>query len=186
MTIYYVYIYQDPNDSRPFYVGKGSNDRMYAHLKETKENTSNYLKWCKIQSIKNRGEEPIISVVYETTDEESAYNFEATLISKYGRKGLDENGILTNRCNDNRPPSYAASLPRSKEYLKNMSLAKQGSKNPMFGKPPWNLGITGYSTSKKGQKRKWITNGEISKQVLREDPVPEGWRRGRHHVAISL
>jgi hypothetical protein len=179
MNIYYVYTYTAPEQTHPFYIGKGCGNRKERHLKETKENTGNYLKWCKIQSILTAGNIPIINIVFETDNETEAYEYEAKLIKKYGRKHIDENGILTNRCLDNRPPTYAAKLPRSKEYLQNMSKAKLGDKNPMYGKIPWNKGNPGYSTSKKGQKRKWITNGIESRQILKEDSIPIDWYPGR-------
>lgn len=178
MTIYYVYSYRDPQSSTPFYIGKGCGNRKYHHLKETKETTENYLKWCKIQSIINRGEEPVIEILFESYNEQEAYDKEAELISYYGRIGFGE-GFLTNRCVDARPPTYAAKLPRSEEYRKNMSLAKQGYKNPMYGKTPWNKGKTGYTTTKKGQRRKWITDGIASKQVLFDEEIPSGWYKGR-------
>lgn len=176
MSIYYVYSYRDPLCEEPFYIGKGSGDRKFRHLKET---TENYLKWCKIKSILNRGHTPLIEILEEFDNEKTAYEFEANLIQKYGRIGIDANGCLTNRCIDGRPPTYAASMPRSEQYKKNMSLAKMGDKNPMYGVAPWNKGHTGYSTSKKGQARKWITDGVSDKQVLRTDPIPEGWHIGR-------
>ena len=178
MTIYYVYSYRDPQSSLPFYIGKGCGHRKYKHLKETKESTENYLKWCKIQSILKRGEEPIIDILFESVDEQETYDKEAELISQYGRIGFDD-GCLTNRCIDARPPTYAAKLPRSEEYKKNMSLAKQGDKNPMYNKNPWNKGKTGYSTAKKGQRRKWITDGITSKQILFDEEIPAEWWIGR-------
>jgi len=180
MKSFYVYIYIDPRTNLPFYIGKGSGKRAYTHLRETKETTENYLKWCKIQSLINHGISPIVKIIFESYDENECYELEAKMISELGRIGFDANGILTNRCIDNRPPTYSAKLPRSAEYKKNMSLAKMGDKNPRFGIAPWNKGKPGYSTSKKGQKRKWITDGKSSKQILRSDPIPNGWVCGRH------
>jgi hypothetical protein len=179
MYTYYIYSYRDPNKPLPFYIGKGSGNRKLRHLKETKETTENYLKWCKIQSILNRGEQPIIEILFETNSEEEAYDKESELIKQYGRIEFEEGGCLTNRCIDARPPTYAGKLPRDKEYRKNISIAKLGIKNPMFGKDPWNKGKPGYSTSKKGQKRKWITDGIFSKQILQTEEIPSGWRIGR-------
>lgn len=34
---YYVYLYIDPRDQRPFYVGKGKNERAFSHLSEEAE-----------------------------------------------------------------------------------------------------------------------------------------------------
>lgn len=58
--MYFVYSLVDPETNLPFYIGKGTGDRPKHHLYETKENTSNYLKWCKIQSIRSKGLEPLI------------------------------------------------------------------------------------------------------------------------------
>lgn len=179
MYTYYIYSYRDPNKPLPFYIGKGSGNRKLRHLKETKETTENYLKWCKIQSILNRGEQPIIEILFETNSEEEAYDKESELIKQYGRIEFEEGGCLTNRCIDARPPTYAGKLPRNDEYRKNISIAKLGIKNPMFGKDPWNKGKPGYSTSKKGQKRKWITDGISSKQILHSEEIPSGWITGR-------
>jgi hypothetical protein len=179
MTIYYVYSYRDPLSETPFYIGKGSGNRKFKHLKETKDNTENYLKWCKIRSILNRGDQPHIEVLFEFETELEAYDKEASLISYYGRIGFEPDGCLTNRCIDSRPPTYAAKMPRSEEYRKNMSKAKLAEKNPMFGKEPWNKGKSGYSTSKKGQKRKWITDGISSRQILASEEIPSGWKVGR-------
>ena len=179
--IYYVYVYCDPATGEPFYVGKGTGNRYTKHLTETKESTENYLKWCKFESLRNRGVDPIVEFVFRSDDEGAAYAEEARLIQHYGRRAFGE-GPLTNLCIDNRPPTYAASLPRSEEYLENMSKAKRGELNPAYGKKPWNYGKTGYGTSKKGQKRKWVTDGSNNRQILASDPVPEGWHQGRSGV----
>jgi hypothetical protein len=101
---YYVYMYIDPRDNLPFYVGKGKDNRLKKHLSETFENTENRRKYAYIQGLRNKGIEPIIKKIKENLSQEDAYEFEEDLIRHYGRKDLDTNGILTNICIDNRPP----------------------------------------------------------------------------------
>ena len=106
MNNYYVYQYIDPLTKLPFYIGKGSGDRLYRHLAETKDTTENRKKYAYIKGLQNKGLEPIIEKILENLTEENAYNLEMKLIQHYGRKELDENGILTNICSDNRPPHF--------------------------------------------------------------------------------
>lgn len=39
---YYVYLYIDPRDNRPFYVGKGKNNRVFAHLDDRNESAKRH------------------------------------------------------------------------------------------------------------------------------------------------
>lgn len=109
---YYVYALLDtrkPSQEfgfEPFYIGKGKNNRGEMHLSINNfEINSNPKKVNKINSIRKNGYEPKFVKIKEFLDENAAYDFEAELIKKYGRSGLDENGVLTNLCADSRPPS---------------------------------------------------------------------------------
>ena len=104
--MYYVYQLVDPRNNMPFYIGKGSNDRSKSHLKKI-PSTRNVYKENKIKKIRDEGLEPIIEYVsVNIIDEDLAYDMEAEIISHYGRKGYEENGILTNICKDSRPPNH--------------------------------------------------------------------------------
>lgn len=105
-NIYYVYSYTNPLTNEIFYIGKGKNGRLYNHLEETKENTENYFKWCIIESLRRKNIQPLIEKIIENLTEDEAYKLETEFIIKYGRKGIDENGILTNRCLDRYPPRW--------------------------------------------------------------------------------
>ncbi len=67
---YYVYVYVDPRDDKPFYVGKGKNGRALAHLNATAENR----KTSTIAAIRQAGLEPRIDVLaHKLKDEETAF-----------------------------------------------------------------------------------------------------------------
>lgn len=104
--MFYVYELIDPRKNQPFYVGKGKGRRAATHLWEIPE-TRNVYKENIIASIRADGLEPEIKYVADNIiDESIAYNIEASLIKRYGRKGYDKNGILSNICEDARPPNH--------------------------------------------------------------------------------
>ena len=100
-TDFYVYVYRDPFNNEPFYIGKGVNGRADIHLREAKNpsiTTKNYynnVKLSKIRGILDQGETPIIEYVCEGMTEEDALELEVFLISEIGRYVLGE-GPLTN------------------------------------------------------------------------------------------
>lgn len=139
--MYYIYVYIDPRNNLPFYVGKGSGDRKFHHLNETLETTDNREKFYKIQKLKSIGLFPIIETLVDNIkDETIAYQLEDEWILKYGRKNYEKNGSLTNICLGNRPPVCKGSAngmygkTRTYEEKKKVSDANKG-------KTPWNKGI---------------------------------------------
>ena len=65
----YVYLYTDPRDGKPFYIGKGQGDRLFAHLDDPAETE----KTNKISDIRKSGLEPRIDILrYGLTDTEAA------------------------------------------------------------------------------------------------------------------
>lgn len=109
---YYVYGLLDPRTMLPIYVGKGEGVRAFCHLTSDKVASENKFKNAVIKGIRALGLEPIVVFYAKNLTSVEAYNFEAIVIKTYGRRGLDEGGILTNRCTDNRPPSYTAEQKR--------------------------------------------------------------------------
>ena len=173
MKTYYVYQYKDPTTHLPFYVGKGTNQRMFFHLKETYENTSNVFKWAHIQGLRNKGLEPVIEVIADNLSEVDAYTLEEALIKKYGRKGLDPSGILTNRCESNRPPTQSGpshhnygkpvKVPDENKRRKNISVAKKGKPNGQKGLKKSETMRSRLSASKTG-----VPMAESTKKKLSE------------------
>ena len=83
----YVYVYVDPADGAPFYVGRGQGNRAFNHLSEAGESD----KLAHIAAIRARGQQPRIELLrYGLTESEAAV-VEAAAIDLLGL------GALTNR-----------------------------------------------------------------------------------------
>ena len=65
-------------------------------------------------------------------------------------------------------PSYGSK--RSEETKRKLSERQIGEKNHMYGKKSWNSGKSVMM---------WITDGNESRYVFKENEIPQGWRRGR-------
>lgn len=87
---FYVYLYTDPRNGNPIYVGKGSLNRYKDHLTYCRNN----LLKTKIKAIRNVGLEPKVDIILETDNEVIAYDTEEFLIGSYGL--FIEGGLLCN------------------------------------------------------------------------------------------
>lgn len=84
---YYVYLYIDPRNEQPFYVGKGQGERGLSHLSEEAESR----KCARIAELRAEGKEPRIDILaHGLRDEETAFRIEAAIIDLFGL------GVLTN------------------------------------------------------------------------------------------
>lgn len=104
---WYVYRLVDPRNGETFYIGKGSGNRVFQHLKQ--ENSLNNfdldndsseanvdLKYTKIREIKNSGVEVCCVIHRHGLDEKSALLVEAALIDAYPELTNKQNGHGSN------------------------------------------------------------------------------------------
>lgn len=87
---FYAYVYADPRDQAPFYVGKGQGRRARKHLVQT----SNPGMARRLAELRDQGLEPEISI-YRCDSEAHAFELERVLIEAYGRL-VDGSGTLVN------------------------------------------------------------------------------------------
>jgi len=89
MPKFYAYVYFDPRDDAPFYVGKGQGYRARKHLHQaTNRGVAN-----RISTLRAAGLFPRIET-YPCADEPAAFELERRLIARYGRQC--EGGTLCN------------------------------------------------------------------------------------------
>ena len=81
---YYVYLYIDPRDGVPFYIGKGKGNRCFAHLGDSGETE----KAEKIAAIRDAGFEPRIDILKYGLTEREALLVESTAIDLLDLRAL--------------------------------------------------------------------------------------------------
>lgn len=80
---FYVYLYIDPRNKKPFYVGKGKGRRLLTHLDVQGKAITK-----RISEIRESGKEPCIDILRRGLSENVALEVEAALIEHIGEENL--------------------------------------------------------------------------------------------------
>ena len=132
--MFYVYALLDPRkNNTPFYIGKGqSKDQRHLVHFRPRQAKKNLYKWNTIQSIQSEGQTVGIEIISDSLTEDAAYQCEEALIKKYGRFGIDDGGILTNRALGDK--KVWSGMKRSPETCAKISQSKKGVASPLRGR----------------------------------------------------
>ena len=86
----YVYVYIDPRDEKPFYIGKGKADRLFSHLRldPQPDDPSESKKVLRIAELRAAGVEPRIDLLCYGLSDPEASLVEAAAIDLIGRPPL--------------------------------------------------------------------------------------------------
>jgi hypothetical protein len=95
---FYVYYLLDPRTYEIFYIGKGKDDRLYAHESKAKQNivsNNNYKLFYRIKEILDLNLKIIYKKVYFSNSERKIYYMEKKLIKKHKKTlvNLMEGGV---------------------------------------------------------------------------------------------
>jgi hypothetical protein len=80
----YVYVYIDPRNGKPFYIGKGKGNRLFSHLRDR----SDIKKVARIAEIRRSGKEPRIEILRYGLSDLEAHLVEAASIDLIGKAKL--------------------------------------------------------------------------------------------------
>ena len=153
----YIYVYLNPVKPgnfkygkftftfEPFYIGKGSDNRINVHIREAKRNAgTNRHKTNTISKIKKSGHEPIRFKLYENITDHSANRLEKYLISVIGRADLKRGpltnltdggeGVLGYKHDENSKNKIATSIKLNWSNNRYSHLDLSASNNPFHGK----------------------------------------------------
>ncbi len=119
MNKYYVYKLQIEDDPEPFYIGKGSGNRLNHHVMPY-ELSKNTHKSYKIRKALKNGKRVLSTIIKDNLTEDGAFDLEISLISKYGRADSDS-GYLVNKCDGGKGSTRINVSSNTKKKLSDAS-----------------------------------------------------------------
>jgi hypothetical protein len=123
---HYLYYHFNPITRKLFYVGVGMKGRAYAFKWGRSKHYYNYIK---------KYGDPIVIIRYKDLEVNYAYELEENLIKKFGRIGIEPDGILINKSSGGKTSGSGVRQVRSKEWNKNIGDSNRGKpKHNILGK----------------------------------------------------
>lgn len=177
---HYVYLYVDPRDESIFYVGKGKNGRVLAHLRAGEDDVDDEGTQVqrRIRAIQAAGEEPRIEMLaHGLPDEETALRVEAAAIDLIGVDRL-ANSVRGHRVKQGRMPLEEAVGRYAQEKVDVTEPAILIRINTLFqyGMSPVELYDATRSAWKVGERRNGAEYAfAVFEGVVREVYRIEGW-----------
>lgn len=202
MENYYLYYHKNPITKELFYIGIGTNKRAWDFTSGRNSHYKNY--------IKKHGE-PIVDIIKENLTKEEACSLEIEFIAKYGRKGIEPDGILLNKSIGGEITALGNKFTEEQKLkIKNSHLGKKQSEetklkrsNSSKGKPKPDGFMNDelkekISIANKGKKHtkihsnKGVPISEETKQKISKansKPKPKGFgdniKQNRNHILIG-
>jgi len=195
---YYVYELIDPITNLPFYVGKGTKNRMYMHEKKAKNNKigNNVQLYKVIKNILNNGNQVRYNIIEDNLFESDAYKLEIEIISGYGRRCNSDGGLLVNLSRGGKGCGIDNHTGDTKQLIKENTkkaiLEKYGVSNIMeleefrkkvskglMGHKAWNKGCHRSEKTKQKIKDTIELNGNHFKGKTHSDELKQKWSNER-------
>lgn len=153
---FYVYAISDPRTKFPFYIGKGSGNRAWHHLKDKKSNKD---KIKLIDSIFKDGLSPKIDIIINNLSESLAYDIEYCIIKNAKNYGIH----LTNKIGICKPPSRKGCKisEETKRKISNSTKGRVGKSHSEETK----LKISLANSGKIGPNKKTINDIELLRHL---------------------
>ncbi|HEX4793006.1 MAG TPA: hypothetical protein VH370_04395 [Humisphaera sp.] len=174
---YYVYLYIDPRNGKPFYIGKGQGNRVFGHLRDSQDSE----KVKVIKELEKQNREPILEILKYGLTESEALLVESTAIDLLDVQTLT-NGVRghgSRHGTRGRVEDIAAALSAQPAKFKHRCLLINIARGFHYGMSPQELYDATRSAWKLGKKRLRAQYAiSVYQRVIREVYEIAGWLPG--------